>query len=56
MNQDRQPDPRKGEYVTTTPTGRRTIKVCNACKPGFHARARRHTCGLAGLQSMLRIG
>lgn len=46
---NRLPDPAKGEYLDG-----QTIRVCAACRPG--SKARRHTCGLAGLQDALRIG
>lgn len=44
-----QPDPAKGEYLDEHDR----IKVCRACKPG--SRATQHTCGLAGLQAMIRL-
>jgi hypothetical protein len=45
----RQPDPAKGEYLHG-----REIRVCRGCNPGSEVTA--HTCGLSGLQDMLRIG
>jgi hypothetical protein len=46
----REPDPAKGEYRDAGGQ----LQVCQACVPG--SKARRHRCGLADLQGMMRIG